>query len=224
VPRWNVTSVHESPDGRATAAQSFSAGKSCVIESCGKGTASSRATKSQQRRGLQSLRDPRLTRRLAARRGAGGIVSGDITRLQDSVPLQQRGFDQKIKTREQAGSGLRPLRGSGAAAAMIRTAVTVISGLKRGLGWFGDRRPHLRHPVMAWHRRLLGARGQRFAHAVHRRRLGGTRHRHRPECRDEHDQQQKSCSPAKSPPHLPDSIAEISSQFPVLSGSSLAEN
>ncbi len=53
--------------------------------------------------------------------------------------------------------------------------------------------------MMVWHGRVAG---HCLAHAVRALRLGSTRHRHRPESRDEHNQQEKSCNAAVSPPHL----------------------
>ena len=95
----------------------------------------------------------------------------------------------------------------------VRAAI--IGGLKRSWGLFRPGRFRLCHRVMAVHRRLRRMPRHRLAHAVHGLRQGSTRHRHRPEGRGEHNQQQKSGSPAVSTPHLRNSIAE--NQFPVLS-------
>jgi hypothetical protein len=142
---------------------------------------------------------------LAARRGAGGIVSGNIAGVKRRALCGVRGFDEETYKREQTGSGLRPFGGCGAAAAMVLTAVAVISGLKRGFGGFGPGR--LCHRMMAWHGRCCRLCGLAHA-AAHGCRLSALRHRQRSEGRSEHDQQQKSSGPAGSPPHLRDSIAE----------------
>jgi hypothetical protein len=117
------------------------------------------------------------------------------------VLCRARGFNQKTEKRKQIRSGLRPLRGGRAAAAMVLTAI--IDCAKGCLEWcgFGQR---LRGRMMARHRRL---RRYRLPHAARSHRRCGTRHRHRPEGRDEHDQHQESSSPARSSPHLPNSIS-----------------
>jgi hypothetical protein len=95
---------------------------------------------------------------------------------------------------------MRPLQGSGAAAAIVVQAA-VSGGLKRGFGGLGLRLG-LCHRMMALHRRLRRVAGYRLAQAMHGSRLGRTGHRQRPEGRGERDQQQKSCNPARSSTHL----------------------
>jgi hypothetical protein len=95
---------------------------------------------------------------------------------------------------------MRPLQGSCAAAAiMVQAAVR--DGLKRGFGGLGLRLGRC-HRVMALHRWLRRVAGYRLAQAMHGSRLRRTGHRQRPEGRGEHDQQQKSCNPARRSTHL----------------------
>src|ERR1700685_4081824 len=70
---------------------------------------------------------------------------------------------------------------------------------------------------MAWHRGLRRMRDRRLAHAVHRFELTSTSHRRRPQSRDEHDEHQKSCKPARYSPHLRNSISVAGTHLPALS-------
>ena len=138
----------------------------------------------------------------------------------------ERGLDHKIEKRERIGSGLRPLGGGSAAAAtMVLAAVidcakrlsddsaetTRLRKIQTGVPSHDGNASRAAPP--AWTRMTRHG----LAHALHGFRLGTTWHRQRPEGRGEHDQQQKSCSPARSSPHLRDSIAVPSTQLPVLS-------
>ncbi len=147
---------------------------------------------------------------LAGGRGAGGILARDIARVKDRILRQVRGSGREIYERRQNGSGLRPLGGGCAAAAMVLTAVAVIDGLQRGFRGFRSRR--LCRRMMAGHGRRRRMCGLAYA-AAHGCRLSALRRRQRSEGRGEYDQQQKSSGPARSSPHLRDSIAE--NQFSV---------
>ncbi len=73
------------------------------------------------------------TKGLAARRGAGGILSGDVVRLKERALSKTGGLNQETDERQQTGSGLRPLRCAGTAATIV-VLTTVINRMKRSLG------------------------------------------------------------------------------------------
>jgi tRNA(Ile)-lysidine synthase len=81
--------------------------------------------------------------------------------------------------------------------------------------------------MMAGHRRQIACHSHRLAKAMRALSLGSTRHRQRPEGRDEHDQQQESSSPAVSSPHVSEKhtrenqLPVLSSQFPPLRSQAL---
>lgn len=169
----------------------------CLPSGYGAGPTNANAAE-LERRGLRYFR---LPTGLAAGRGSSGIASGDICDTKRGVLGRACGPNQDMYERKQIRSGMRPLRGGRAAAAMVLTAATVIAGLKRVVRRYGLRCFCLRHRMMARRCWLHRMRGRRLAHAVHVFLPGTLRHRQRPKSRSEHNQQQKPSSPARNSPH-----------------------
>lgn len=156
---------------------------------------------------------------LAARRSAGRILAGCVGGMKFGGVAMASGYDQKIQDGEQAGGGLRPLGSGSAAAAMIFTAA--VSGCDGRLGNYGLGGCRLRslcHSMMTRHRWLhrTGRKGIAAA-AAHGARLKSAGHRQRLVGRREHDEQEKSRTPAVKSPHLRKDSRKNSCQLPVAS-------
>ena len=155
------------------------------------------------------------------RGSAGGIDSEDAARLKSRRLRWLCGFNSKMQTRKQIGRGLRPFGSCSAATTMIVATIVAVAGLKRvfrRVEWCCSlRRLRLCHRMMAGHRGRLTLHSHLRARALPALVLGSTRHRQRPEGRDQHDQQQESSSPAVSSPHWRKAYQKISCQFSVLS-------
>jgi len=154
----------------------------------------------------------RWGKELAARRRAGGVRAEERSGEADSRNGERGGFDRQVDERRQAARGLRPAGRYRAAAAVVIAAAAIagsersfgVRGCRVGLGRCGLRRRLRCHPV-AVHRGVLrwciGDSRRRsichpHAHAVHTCGRRGMRQRRRSQEWDQHDQRQKSGSPA----------------------------
>ncbi|MGB8009219.1 MAG: hypothetical protein WCF48_18985, partial [Terriglobales bacterium] len=84
---------------------------------------------------------------LAAGRGSGRILTGNIAGANDRIWHRARRFDGQAHKSRQIGSWTRPLGSRGPTAAMLVRA-TVVGSLKRGAGAFRPGRLRLCHRLM----------------------------------------------------------------------------